>query len=139
MALADGFLVTYVIISQQINMQSTNTSSLFIKNCVSVVMNVISSIQASKLKEHKQTKHEGIKFISAECKYEGNSKSRFSNHVLSRHRGKKYKCDLGEMELSQKGHVKIHKQTKHEPVYNSTTKNVTIRRTEKIIYRITKM
>ena len=68
----------------------------------------------SKVKQHKEFKHEGIRYQCDQCKYAATTTSELKIHKESKHEGIRYPCDqCGYHAATQLRYLKKHKESKH--------------------------
>ena len=68
------------------------------------------------LKQHKESKHEGVRYPCDECEYVANRAGHLKRHQESKHEGVRYPCDECEYVATQAGDLKRRKESKHEGV-----------------------
>ena len=66
----------------------------------------------SDLKQHRESKHEGIRFSCHQCDYQG-SKGNLKQHREAKHEGVRYPCKQCDYK-AQRSNLKRHVQIKHE-------------------------
>ena len=73
------------------------------------------SLQPTKnmLKQHKESKHEGVRYPCDECEYSANRLANLKMHKQSKHDGVRYPCDQCEYSASYKSELNKHKRMKH--------------------------
>ena len=68
------------------------------------------------LKRHKKAIHEGLRHPCDQCDYQGYDKSNLRIHILNKHEDFKYSCNFCEYKATTQYSLKVHKQAKHEGV-----------------------
>ena len=80
----------------------------------------------SKLAEHFQSVHRGVKYPCDQCEYKATVKYNLTKHVKSKHEGVyediKYPCDLCEYQATKKGNLIAHVTSKHDGIKYSCSK-----------------
>ena len=70
----------------------------------------------SKLKKHKEDKHEGIRYPCDQCEYSATQISNLKIHKKTKHGGIRYPCDQCDLVCASKQTLKRHKESKHEGI-----------------------
>ena len=71
---------------------------------------------ASNLKRHKESKHEGIRYPCPECNYVAQTAWKLKIHKESKHEGIRYPCPECDYAATTATNLKIHKESKHEGI-----------------------
>ena len=66
------------------------------------------------LKQHKESKHEGVIYPCNHCNYHTTRQCDLKKHKESLHEGVKYSCNQCEYIATQKCSIEQHKKSKHE-------------------------
>ena len=93
------------------------------------------SINRSSLREHKESKHEGVKYLCNKCNKQFNARSTLRYHIESNHTenksgGAKYSCKECDKQFKRKDRLREHKEIKHEgtkPLCNNCKKQFSSR------------
>ena len=93
------------------------------------------------MKNHKRSKHEGIRYPCDQCDYVGNYASNLKLHKRSTHEGIRYLCDQCENAATQHSDLKSHKKAKHgkETVMDSVKHSISAILKRKVNVRIDKL
>ena len=67
----------------------------------------------SYLKQHIQSKHEGVKYPCNHCDYKFTSQGSLTRHIQSVHEGIKYSCNQCDYQATEKGNLTKHFKRKH--------------------------
>ena len=65
------------------------------------------------MKNHKEHKHEGIRYPCDQCDFSAKTPISLKRHKESIHEGIRYPCDQCEYTATQNGSLKSHKNAKH--------------------------
>ena len=68
----------------------------------------------STLNKHRQSVHEGVRYVCDKCDYQASSQSYLADHIKSKHEGMKYACDKCDFVTSWKNGIRTHKKKNHE-------------------------
>ena len=72
--------------------------------------------QSGSLNLHKKVKHEGIRYDCDECTYKCTHPSTLNTHKRSQHEGLRYHCDQCEYQSTDQGNLTRHTNAKHEQI-----------------------
>ena len=79
------------------------------------VMNVsIRQLKKGALKQHQESKHEGVVYLCNQCNYKTTQQSNLRRHTQSKHEGVKYSCIECDYQSGFQSGLKRHQQSKHE-------------------------
>ena len=68
------------------------------------------------MKEHKKSKHEGVRYPCDQCEYAATQVSNLIQHKKTIHEGIRYPCDQCEYKGTQYSSLKSHKKIMHRTV-----------------------
>ena len=67
----------------------------------------------SHLKQHIQSKHEGVKYACDQCDYQAIYQTTLTRHIQSKHEGVKYAYDQCDHQATQQSNLRTHIKKKH--------------------------